>query len=559
MNKQPRNIRVSCIPRFAAIAMVAGAGFIAQADPPGGYTVDNVVGQFNLLAHNPDPVSIRIGVGTPADQCRHYQGILRYNGPDGTPYMFLSKSGNHTEVAGVCICGCTDFFGELDVARMGSRPKHRERMRSNILNPTLNFSDTPPPTNDLIVSRFVPEWKHVGGMQIVDGVLVAPVERTFADEAAGGILFFDITNPESPQLLYTLLLGHHVGIAGITRDPGTGRYILACAEGNVDDIEWYESTITDLHTVGPGSFSLIYTWHRANEDQAVRDKWETWQTLNFIRQTNGTLFAAFCDNTSSTDTGDDWTRLFRVTRNGSTFDFTYEAERHLMLSNPRVGNAAAATGFYVSPGKNLILYTGEHETGGPGSSIRCGEARSVNVSVTGTDPSSNTWVELYQDNTGWDDNDSPDRSLMFDDVDVSLENWTDLDTENNWGDDADSLKFRAPAGQMILLFKNQNFGGDDLRLMGTGNVESISRLDDYNFGDAIHSVFTGTRPVPQGSGLTSTMFSVFAFANSHQYQGTIGVQARQTTYHEGALSTGVAPGYRSAYRPPTSGRATIMP
>src|SRR5262249_23457879 len=63
--------------------------------------------------------------------------MARWNGPDGTPYIFLTKSGN---VPPKCGAAVDRGHGYLIVARMGSRDKHGERLRSNLWP----FALTPP-------------------------------------------------------------------------------------------------------------------------------------------------------------------------------------------------------------------------------------------------------------------------------------------------------------------------------------------------------------------------------------------------------------------------------
>lgn len=53
--------------------------------PPGGNRVYDAVEQFAKLAHHGDPIGFHLGPSGGPDKCRHWQGITRYNGPDGTP------------------------------------------------------------------------------------------------------------------------------------------------------------------------------------------------------------------------------------------------------------------------------------------------------------------------------------------------------------------------------------------------------------------------------------------------------------------------------------------
>lgn len=515
----------------AATLLSAPALAQPQLPPPGGYTVENVVEQFDTLAHHPDPITINIGVGQHATLCKHYQGVVRHYGLDGTPYLIVSRSGQR---ASCTFCGfdCSDDPAEVVFARMGSRPKHGERLRSNILNPNASFKDTPAPATDLVETSMVfngtgnrSAWMHAGGMQLVDDVLVVPMERAWPEDSeTGSLVFIDVIDPQNPRVLHEVFLSYQVGVFAMAKDPITGKYIMAASGGDTQTLTWFETNTTDLFD--PDLMLIqrdVWNVNEPDVHQNVLDNWEKWQTLNFIRQTNGSLFLATTDNTSAfdDDDGSHLAGLFEVTRSGNQFNLIYRSERKLKLDDPRTGNAAASGGYHVTPSGQLILYTTEHENNGPGNSIRAGELRSINVStIDGRDPSGDTWIEFYNDDEGWDDS-SPDKSMMFDKVDYGHENWLDLDKEDGWGDEPDSLRFRAPVGHRILLFKDQDLDGSMLTLIGNGQVQSIDKLDDYGFGDSIHSVFAGALEVPPGIGVFIYMSTLVAFTESQEYIGNL--------------------------------------
>jgi hypothetical protein len=528
------NARTQTILGMSAAAMLS-TGSWAQPDlpPPGGHTVDSVVSQFLTLAHHPDPITVRQGVGQDATLCKHYQGVVRHSAPDGTPYLIISRSGQRASCA-ACGFDCSDDPAEIVFARLGSRPTHGERMRSNILNPNLSFKDSSPPAQDTIETSMVFDgtgnrtaWMHAGGMQLVDNVLVVPMERSYPDDSTtGSLVLIDVMDPANPSVINEFFLPYQAGVFAMAKDPDTGRYLMAVSGGDTKTLRWYETNLTDLYDPSL-NINLLDTWNvdDFNVPASVRDNWEKWQTLNFIRQTDGQLYLATTDNTSALDNDDGahLAGLFRVTNSGNNFNLVFQTERQLKLDDPRTGNAAASGGYYVSPSGQLILYTTEHDNKGPGDSVRCGELRSFNVSTADAgyrDPSSDSWIELYNDDTGWNDG-SPDKSFMLDKIDYSLENWRDLDDEDGWGDEPDSLRYRLPVGHQVLLFEDQNFNGAFLRLFGTGNIESISRLDDFSFGDKIHSVFMGALEVPTGSSVFANLSNLIALKNAWGYQGRL--------------------------------------
>jgi len=528
------NTRTQSILGICVSAMLS-AGSWAQPElpPPGGYTVDDVVSQFVTLSHHPDPISVNQGVGQDSTLCKHYQGVVRHYGLDGTPYLIISRSGQRASCA-FCGFDCSDDPAEVVFARMGTRPKHGERMRSNILNPNLSFKDTTPPSQDIIETSMVFDgtgnrtaWMHAGGMQLVDDVLVVPMERSYPNDSnTGSLVLIDVIDPANPRVINEFFLPYQAGVFAMAKDPVTDRYLMAVSGGDTKTLRWYETNSTDLFDPNLG-INLLDTWHvdDFNVPTDVKDNWEKWQTLNFIRQTDGQLYLATTDNTSAfdDDDGSHLAGLFRVTNSGNNFNLVYQTERKLKLDDPRTGNAAASGGFYVSPSGQLILYTTEHENEGPNDSIRCGELRSYNVSTFDAgyrDPSSDSWIELYNDDSGWN-NSNPDKSLMLDKIDYGLENWLDLDKEDGWGDEPDSVRYRLPVGHQVLLFEDPNFNGSYLRLVGNGSIQSISKLDDYNFGDKIHSVFMGAYEVPTGTPVFFGTSNVVAFATSWAYQGRL--------------------------------------
>jgi hypothetical protein len=100
--------------------------------------VPNVVGQFDALALRPDGMAFDPASSPDASKCKHYQGMARMQGADGTPYLFVTRSGVKPSDTGISelLCGGSlvgDDPGNLLVVRMGSRDKNGERLRSNWL------------------------------------------------------------------------------------------------------------------------------------------------------------------------------------------------------------------------------------------------------------------------------------------------------------------------------------------------------------------------------------------------------------------------------------------
>jgi hypothetical protein len=160
---------------------------VTASGQPEIYFVPDVVDQFNKLALRPDALGFAKDGQPDPDLTRHFQGIVRRHGP-GTPYLFLSRSGNDAD----CVF-CNDAPGNIFIVRMTSRDTNGERLRSNRLiagwpiaqvlpGGVINPWPTPPDPRDKTVVRIDfngqngwPNYGHPGGLQLVGDVLVVPL------------------------------------------------------------------------------------------------------------------------------------------------------------------------------------------------------------------------------------------------------------------------------------------------------------------------------------------------------------------------------------------------
>ena len=115
----------------------------------------DVITQFNDLSVRPDPFGFFRGSSPDPELCKHYQGMVRVEAADGTPYFIVTRSGVVPDegIAGV-ICFGSDDPGNLLIVRLGSRDKNGERLRSNRLHRDRDISDTAPPSEDTVVNFF---------------------------------------------------------------------------------------------------------------------------------------------------------------------------------------------------------------------------------------------------------------------------------------------------------------------------------------------------------------------------------------------------------------------
>lgn len=408
----------------AAYPTVAGAESAGPATPDLRF-VPNVETAFSQLARRPEALAFRRADSPEAGLCKHYQGMARWHSEDGTPYVFLTKSGNVPNWP--CGIGVDQGHGFLIVARMGSRDKTGERLRSNLWPfGLLPASDLP---HDVAVTsialdgvttqgeKVLPGYRHPGGMQIVDGVLAIGAENpVFASHARASILFFDVSNPESPRFITKFdppdLAGDAnaefgadpVGLTAMRAPNGECcRYLMIVAGGPANkEIRFFRSLpepgreTTDLRSdnldwerVGFGTYTeaQLETQHCLGADWPTGSG-PTHQMLNLVREggLDGDLYIVGGRNETidiplvgNVPFGDELTDLYKVNLwdDGDWQDaapgpcpFTHVNTREVgakgHLFYDVVSNFAAASGVYVSPSGELIVYNAKHESLGGG-------------------------------------------------------------------------------------------------------------------------------------------------------------------------------------------------
>jgi hypothetical protein len=288
------------------IVVTALSGFIvsvqtvhAQQQP----FVPNVLAQFNALSVRPDPLGFDIGIELDENKpdpttCKHYEGIARLQGADGTPYFVLTASGLE-----VPPCVLTDDEpGSLTIVRMGSRGKNGERLRSNRLKKGVDLADTfsdpdcvgdayPECLTDFAVAhrRFSgadgwPLYGHPESMQTLGNILVVGVDTPLEEDwdrdtnaPPMRVLFLNAADPENLTILsqfvpsdpaYTDDATREIngGIVAITPQDG-GKYLLMITGASRsaspfpvfnEKIWFFESDGTDL--TKPMKWSLLDTW-----------------------------------------------------------------------------------------------------------------------------------------------------------------------------------------------------------------------------------------------------------------------------------------------------------
>jgi len=454
--------------RLAAALLFTATPAIAQQME----TVHDIKAQFASIDYHGDPIGWNLGVADNPSLCKHYQGVVRYNDPAGVPYLFVTRSGNKTDS-----CPFDNSYpGELVVVRMGSRPTHGDRMRSNKWAKGKKPNKTVPDSADKAVKSFhfdtsgsSPDWPdlvpalgpnviyhHPGSPQILGDVLAIPLEEPGSGSALTDtrVLFVDISDPENPVPLYSKPNPSQTGkfgSLGMVRMPDDGTVLFALVNSSdAKKMTFARSTSnsatgTDLK-MPDWSFGNPAGWDKANN--LIGGHWadnRQWQTTHLFVGDDGGIYLACADQEGKDNNGDDYIALFRGTNYGTyagqpnLFDLQYVWQRHLKLNSggKDMGNLNAASGFYVSPMGSLLFYSCEHDNDGEGASVKMGEFRSDGHDLN--DPSGGPfdqrefqnpascggWVEMYEKKKGWKTNDVGN-SWIFDYEDRNADDWDDF-------------------------------------------------------------------------------------------------------------------------------------
>jgi hypothetical protein len=365
---------------------------------------------FDALGLRPDGLGFRPGPDSPDPTfCKHYQGIARKDAPDGTPYLFVSRSGNvpfPCPVAADVIAG--DSPGNLVVVRMGSRDRTGERLRSNRLrrNSAVGYDsaaeNTPPNIDDAAVRTITfdgggdwpaygssigwPAYGHPGAMQVVGDVLAVAMEAPYEGAADAAVMFLDVSDPANPRFLSVMYPG------AVTDDFGAGTLGIApveSASGECCDylmvvtgksnklLKFFKSfptggaSTTDLTAPTVGWIPVEdYTESELEAPGCLGADWPTasgegLQSLTFVREADldGQLYLIGAHNNVAGGLGDDILRLYEVNITSSCPFRQVRSKR--VTSYPIHGledsaNFATGSGAYVSPSGELLFYATDY-------------------------------------------------------------------------------------------------------------------------------------------------------------------------------------------------------
>ena len=418
---------------LVSLLVSAGVCFAAGSNI---YYPHDLVGQVKNLTVRADALGWHIGDSPDPSMCYHYQGLARASGP-GTPYLFVSKSGNFPGPICLQQCGdlglpCTevgDGPANLLVVRLATRAKDGERLRSNRIVRGEETGDSAPNAADTVVRTITfdgndgwPLYGHAGGMQMIGDVLAVALEHPYGqediDESLNRIQFIDVRNPENPRPLATvpIRISETFTAGAVAVAPmQDGRYLMIVTGKENDAVKVYESDAnradgsTDLRDPNL-TFTHKDTWHAEDEpvnppcytlppSRAYPDGY-SWgwpeggtldyahQNLNFIREDGpaGQLYLVGTRNDNGLPGifGADYVDLYSVSWDGQHFSLGCAAQRHVdtfaasdgaLLFHTKIADFGAAGGTYVTPTGELIVYGAEHDNDGPSGTVKAGEWR----------------------------------------------------------------------------------------------------------------------------------------------------------------------------------------
>ena len=508
--------------RAVLVTLALAAALMGGVGTSLAYEVEDAVAQFNALKHHGEAIGFILdeGKGAPdAEVSKHYQGVVRYPGT-GTPVFYLTQ--------------LHPTGGFLLVAEMESRKPDGERLRSNLQIKGKDTEGTSPPTNDTYLTHVkfsglwahddgkIAEYKHPGGMAIIDDILFVPLDQPVDEDAGypvGYIVLFDLGPDKTAlNLIKTLPLTHAIDNLAVTTQDN-GKYLIWTNGDGGEATKFYQTSSDNLRDPNL-ALEKIQDWdHSSLADLDIIDilLWPTGgiahQSSAFVREAEGDLFLVMQRNTDFLaqglpGTGDDFADLYQVVpKTGGGFKLKRIISKHMYCvfdGSSRICNFGASGTAYVSPSGELILYSVSHDdqdvnfdpdivrfaefrhkdVNRPNSPLRrvqaeaggpyvVNEGASVILNGVGTPPRDRPWVELFDET--W----FSGRSIVVDYDDrgnFELSDFRDLDGFN---DKTSSVRWRAPSGFKFVLWDDKNSPNDDrwVKLIGNGHTLSIGGLE----------------------------------------------------------------------------------
>mmetsp|Transcript_104678 Transcript_104678/g.265740 ORF Transcript_104678/g.265740 Transcript_104678/m.265740 type:complete len:469 (+) Transcript_104678:56-1462(+) len=301
----------------------------------------------------------------------HFQSVQR---AQGTNTIYLSAS-NGEQGAGLLV-----------VAELGSRPA-AGAMGSNMAE------QKRPPAQDAIKQVIAVDqvYQHAGGMDSFENILAIGVEPACEVSArvsggcktAGRVHFYDTTDPLNPkELPYTVeRSGITAGTVSLTRQDD-GKFLLVVGGTDAAQLDFYISQTTSLLNGNPG-FQKVLSWTSKSllVDAGSDSDYGAYQTMNFVQQTDGSLFLVGLFR-SMNGLGSDYADLFKVDSNSHGISLTKKSSIKLKCE-PSTCNFQAAAGLYIASPDTLLVYASDWEPHWEDGSLFINEFRPKFVGVGG--------------------------------------------------------------------------------------------------------------------------------------------------------------------------------
>jgi len=339
----------------------------------------NVLRSFEMLA-NAEGHVLQVNIGNAnivgmnkgrMPYSDHFQSVQR---AQGTNTIYLSAS-NGEQGAGLLV-----------VAQLGSRPA-AGAMGSNM------GEQKTPPAQDAIrqVIAVDKEYQHAGGMNSFENILAIGVEPACEVSArvsggcktAGRVHFYDTTDPLNPKKLpYTVeRRGITAGTVSLTQQDD-GKYLLVVGGTDAAQLDFYISQTTSLLNGDPG-FKQVLSWTSKSllVDAGSDSDYGAYQTMNFIRQTDGSLFLVGFFRAMN-GLGSDYADLFKVDSSSAGISLTKKKSIKLKCA-PSTCNFQAAAGLYIASPDTLLVYASDWEPHWKDGSLFINEFRPKFVGVGG--------------------------------------------------------------------------------------------------------------------------------------------------------------------------------
>ena len=507
------------LPTFLIVGAAAPASAARNPGLHPTMCVNDVVRQFNSLKHHPEGLGFHLGAGAhDPTSGRHYQGIVRIPG-EGPPRFVTSKNGN---VGDFELPGQDDQPGEINVIELASRDTNGERVRSNRMVANESTQSTPPPAEDRVIRSIHTgefpigsHFRHLGGMQTWGQIALVGMDRPyFPNNFTGEIVLLDFGTGPDPEYAGSFLLGHQASSVGIAPFADNTRLLLITTGNNGSPIYGYEvirngKSTVDLRwnpTDPPLYLKKVFEYDAAAKNVGWPTGFQSLQTTNLFTDCNtGEMFLMGGYNLSPFEnTSRDRLGIWKI--DPLTGTLTPVNKRQIWCEfdhMDRVCNMAAASGFYVSPSGDLIMYATEHENDGPGGTVRMSEFSSqdgydqdgayrptsvpggaytgqpnVPVAVDGsasTPAVAQARVELY------DEPNFGGRGLVIDYPDHGKEDYRHLSRVDDYNDEASSVRWRIPKGCEAVLFDDKDYRGPRVSLPAAqGGPQANANLRSFN-------------------------------------------------------------------------------